>query len=592
MSSNNSIMLTNLDFDTLKNTFKMYLKAQTKFQDYDFEGSNINVLLDILSHNTFQNSFYLNMIGNEMFMDTAQLRDSVVSHAKDLNYVPRSFKSAQAVVNLTINSNDINKRSLVVPKGTTFTSKFGNKNFTFSTAENNVINDYVINSNKLTFTETGVNLFEGIYLADTYLYTSSSSQRFIISNKNVDTSSISVTVIEDNGATNLQYSRTTSLFDLDSSSKVFFVQGAENDSYEIIFGDGVSGRAPKNNSTIIIEYRISNGELPNGCSSFIPDSTIDGEADIVVTTVSPATSGAVSESIQSIKYNAPRHFTTQERAVTTEDYENLLKANFPEINLVTVFGGEDLDPPQYGKVFVAVDLNDLDKVPDNKKDEYYKFLKPRSPVSIDPVFVELEYTYLQIVSNVAYNINSTKLTSSDIKTIVMSAILDFAKANLNSFNKTFRYSKLLNSIDTSQSSIVSNETTVYVIKKLTPNTGVASTFDIDFKLPLNSYKTSTNLTSISSSDFIYRGQRAKLTDDNNGNIIIVSALSNLLIDTVGIVDYDNGLIQFSNFKVDSYFGDSIKIYGLPKNKDISTLNNVILNISEEDINLTITPVRD
>jgi hypothetical protein len=594
MSANSSIVLSSLDFDTIKNTFKSYLKTQDRFKDYDFDGSNMSVLLDILSYNTFHNAFYLNMVGSEMFLDSAQLRDSVVSHAKELNYTPRSFKSAQANVNVSIISNVLNKRSIVIPKGYTFTSRFGPRNFTFSTAENIIISDYTLsaNRNQLIFTGTNIPIYEGYYVADNYTYSTNNPQRFVISNKNVDVSSITVTVMEDVGATTLVYNRAQSLFDINSSSKVFFVQGAENDSYEIVFGDGVNGRMPKNNSVVTIEYRVSNGELPNGSNLFTPDVTIDEETDITVTTNQSATGGAISESLESIKYNAPRHFNTQERAITTEDYETLLKLNFPEVNAVTAYGGENLDPPQFGKVYVAVDLNELDSLPQVKIDQYYNFLKPRSPVSIDPVFVDPEYTYIQVKSTVNYNVNITRLSTEDIKTIAKSSIINYAQTNLNNFNRILRYSKLVQAIDNSQESIVSNETDIKVIKVLIPETGTLLNFDINFRIPLSIvYDTDGMGYSISSTEFNYKGNRVVLRDDGISAIEVLSASTGQLVEVVGRIDYDTGLLQFSNFKIDSYIGAGIKVYAAPKFKDLSTINNVILNIIEEDVEITAVAVR-
>ena len=593
MPANNSLVLSSLDFDTIKNTFKAYLQSQDRFNDYDFDGSNISVLLDVLAYNTFHNAFYLNMVGNEMFLDTAQLRDSVVSHAKELNYTPRSFKSAQANVDIIVTSTNPLKRSIMIPKGTTFTARFGARNFTFSTGENIVITNFVLNSNNtITFTERNVTLYEGYYVVDNYLYKETNPQRFLITNKNVDVSSIQVNVIEDGGANTVTYRRAQSLFDLDQTSSVFFIQGAENEQYEVIFGDGVTGRKPKNNSTISIEYRICNGELPNGSSAFTPDGTIDGETNIRISTNEAASSGSVSESLDSIKYNAPRHFTTQERAITTEDYENLLKLNFPEINTVTAFGGEDLDPPQFGRVFVAVDLKEVDGIPDIKKQEYYRFLKPRSPVSIEPVFVNPEYTYLNIRSRVRYNINITRLTVDDIKTIVSSAIVNYAQQNLNNFNRVFRYSNVVRAIDDSQISIISNETDVRVIKIFRPNTQTFQNADINFNIPLDTTNSvAAGGYTLTSTQFIYSGQRASFQDDGLGNVRIVSAINEQVITTIGVINYTTGLLQLSNLKIDSYDGNAIKIYAVPKSRDVSTINNVILNIIEEDVDLTIEPVR-
>lgn len=593
--ANSSIVLTNLDFDTIKSTFKSYLQSQDRFNDYDFDGSNINVLLDILAYNTYHNAFYLNMVGNEMFLDSAQLRDSVVSHAKELNYVPQSFRSALANVDISIVSSDTTKRSVVIPKGTTFTSRLLDKNYTFSVDENIIVSDYVLAGSSVTFTGKNITLYEGYYVNDTYTYTYGTPSKLIISNKNVDISSLSVTVVEDSGSSTLVYKRATSMFDLTKDSLVFFVQGAEADSYEIVFGDGVTGRRPKNNSIISIEYRISNGELPNGCNRFVPDTTIQGESNINVTTNSAAAGGNVYETTESIKYNAPRHFTSQERAITTEDYETLLKLNFPEINTVTAYGGEDLNPPQFGKVYVSVDLKEVDALPDIKKIEYYRFLKPRSPVSIDPVFIDPEYTYLGVTSKVNYNVNITSLTADDIKTITGSAILLYAENTLNNFNRTFRYSKLIQAIDNAQVSIISNETDITIIKIATPELNKFLTFDVFYNIPLTVEQQSTQRTnqfSVYSSFIQYKGIKAFIRDNGDGSLNVLSASTEAVIDTVGTIDYDTGLLQFSNFKIDSFFGAGIKFYAYPRNKDISTINNVILNIVEEDIAITAVAIRD
>jgi hypothetical protein len=591
MAANSSIILSNIDFDTHKNTLKQYLKSQARFQDYDFEGSNMSVLLDVLSYNTFHNMFYLNMVASEMFLDTAQIRDSVVSHAKELNYTPRSFKSAEANVNIIVTSSDTAKRSIPIPRGTTFTSRFSNRTYTFTVNESVVVSDYTVNSNNtITFLGSGISLYEGYFVNDTFTYTADATQRFIITNRNCDISSIAVTVIEDVGATIQTYTRATSLFNIDQNSKVFFVQPCENDSYEIVFGDGVTGRPPKDNSIVSIEYRISNGQLPNGCNVFKADTTIDGESNILVTVNTPAAMGSVSESIEEIKYNAPRHFTTQERAVTTEDYENLLKLNFTEVNAVSAYGGEDLNPPQYGKVFVAVDLKEVDGIPETKKDQYYRFLKPRSPVSIDPVFVNPEYTYIGLTSTVRYNVNVTKLSSEDIRTLVSAAITKYAAANLNNFNRVFRYSNVVEAIDNSQVAIVSNETNIKVIKIITPQLSVNNTLDINFQTALDTTQSlSKGGYSITSSRFTFNGERATLQDDGLGVINIVSTTGNI-ITNIGTVDYDSGLVQLANFNISAYEGIGIKVKAEPRNKDISVVNNVIINIVEDDIALTVLGV--
>jgi hypothetical protein len=265
---------------------------------------------------------------------------------------------------------------------------------------------------------------------------------------------------------------------------VFFLQPGVGDTYEVVFGDGVVGRKPKNNSIVIIEYRVSNGELPNGAFRFINSGRIDNEPNVVINTITAAADGTVAEDLNSIKFNAPRAFTTQERAITAEDYQNLLKANYPEINAVTAYGGEDAIPPQYGRIFVSIDLTDVDGLPKIKEDEYKRFLRSRSSVAMEPLFVTPDYTYLNIESIVRYNINLTGLNPEDIRTYVIDTILNYASTYLNSFTKTFRYSKLVQAIDGTDSSIVSNETDINLVKYLTPNLNTLLNLTIDFKNPL------------------------------------------------------------------------------------------------------------
>ena len=595
MAANTSIALTSLDFDSYKSSLKAFLQTQTQFKDYDFESSNLSVLLDLLSHNTFMNAFYMNMVASEMFLDSAQLRDSIISHAKELNYLPRSFKSAMATINIRITSSDEFKNSILIPKNTPFISRVGDVSYTFSTAEN-----VVTTSSNGVFIATGVNVYEGTYLSDTYAVNYNNKLIYKINSQTVDISSINVRVLEDNGATIQTYTRATSLFGYNETSKIFFVQPALNGNYEIVFGDGVIGRKPLNNSIVLIEYRSCNGELPNGAGVFFSASRINNESNVVVTTSIPAIGGAVAESLDSIKYNAPRAFTTQERAVTAEDYENILKINFPEINAVTAYGGEDASPPQYGRVFVSVDLRDVDGLPNSKVSEYTNFLRTRSVVSLDPIFISPEYTYLGITSNVKYNINTTGRNPEDIRTLATQSIMNYAFNNINSFTKSFYYSHLIQDIDKAEASIISNETEVLLIKYITPQVGVSQYLLIDFKTPLSVYTPQavhslSDAHSIKSTRFTYAGiLNCSLEDDGNGIVSIITYtgnnVHNKIID-VGTVEYNTGIIKLSSFNIDSFAGTSLKVYALARHKDIIASQNVILNVVEPDINLTITQIR-
>lgn len=598
MSSNSSIILTQLDFTEFKNSLKTYLQEQVEFQDYDFDGSNLSVLLDILAYNTYQNAFYLNMVSNEMFLDSAKLRDSVISHAKELNYLPRSFTSAKAEIQLTVTPTDPNKNSIVVPKGTPFISRVDDFSYTFNTTENLIITNKVNGS----FVSSNIIIYEGNYLSDTYVVNYNNPLVFKINNKNVDVSSVSVTVLEDNGSVSQDYARATSLFGHDETSKVFFLQASVGDTYEVVFGDGVVGRKPKNNSIAIIEYRTSNGELPNGAYRFINSGRIDNEANVAITTLKAAADGSVAEDLNSIKYNAPRAFTTQERAITAEDYENLLKANFPEINAVTAFGGENATPPQYGRIFVSVDLTDVDGLPQIKQNEYKRFLRSRASVAMEPIFISPDYTYIKVDTIVRYNINRTGLNPEDIRTYVIDSVLNYASTNLNNFTKTLRYSKLVQTIDATDSSIVSNETDINLIKYLTPELNVSRNLTIDFKCPLTQEipllgdeHPIIDVHGVTSSSFTYNGiQNCVLEDNGDGimRIVTPTGANHKKVIDIGTVNYDTGIVRLSNFKIQNYAGTSFKIYAEPRSRDITAIQNVILNIIESDVNVTIEQIRE
>lgn len=596
MASNTSINLVNLDFSTLKENFKAYLKGQGVFKDYDFEGSNMSVLLDLLSYNTYLNAFYLNMVGNEMFLDSAQLRESVISRAKELNYTPRSFKSARATVRVSVET-DGSKPLITMPKGTTFTTKIGANTFTFSTNEN-----IIFSGAGNTFTTDTITIYEGQYINDTFTMDySEARQRFILTNPTIDTDSLSVTVIEDNGAQVLSYLRATSLFDKQSNSQIFFVQGAENEKYEILFGDGVIGRKPKDNSIIVCEYRICKGELPNGAFKFKADDAIGGFSKVNVRTITAASQGLISESIDSIKFNAPRYFTSQERAVTAEDYENLLKINFPEINAVSVYGGEEVDPPQYGKVFVAVDLKNIDGLPDIRKQQYYNFIKPRASLAIDPVFIDPDYMYLAVDSVVRYNINLTSLNIESIKDTVVTAIRQYNQDYIDDFNATFRYSNFTSAIDNSNRSIISNDTTVRALRLVVPAIGQFNDYTINFQQRLQnnlgglsqSHRAEV-LSTISSSVFNVDGKNVILEDDGTGTVKLkaVEAGNHIDVADIGTVDYSTGKIVLSRLKINSINGNFIRVFARTRSKDITSRLNTILGIRSQDINVNVIAERE
>jgi len=587
--------LTTLDFASIKENLKLYLKSQDLFRDYDFEASNINVLLDVLAYNTSLNGFYLNMVANEMFLDSALLRDSIVSHAKELNYIPRSFRSAQARVNITLRDNSENA-TVLIPRGTSFTGTAGSRNFTFTTNQN--IQAFSTDTQNV-FLATDVVLYEGDYVQDSYVADTQNPVRYLITNKTIDTTSLRVTVIEDNGATVLNYDIRDSLFGLGATSQVFFLQAAENDSYEILFGDGVIGRPPKNNSIVLIEYRACNGELPNGIRTFAADDDITTATVTDIRVLSRASGGSIPESVESIKFNAPRAFTTQERVVTAQDYATLLKANFSEINDIAAYGGEEFDPPQFGKVIIAVDLKNTDSLPDTYRAKYRDFIKPRSPLSIDPVFIVPNYMYLTVSSNVKYDITQTALGVDDMKSLVVSAIQSFNFNNLNGFNKTLRYSKFIAAIDGAQDAIISNDTTVEATQFISLNVAERTNYTIDFGMPLvndigqKQGDHSSNQRAVVRTDtFLYQGEQCSIEDNGLGDLIIIKSTTSThtQLTSIGSVNYETGVLRINNFLPQDQ-KPQIKVTVTPREKDITAKNRSILRVLDADINVRIEQVR-
>lgn len=593
--ANTSIELVGLDFQNIKTNLKTYLKNNTSLKDADFEGSNLNVLIDLLSYNTYLNSFYTNMVASEMFIDTAQLRDSIISHAKSLNYTPRSFVSSVAEVNISITPSS-EATSVVIPKGTTFTSRMGSNSYTFSTAENIILTS----ASNGVFSST-ISLYEGVYVADSFVMNrSNTSQRFVLSNPTVDTKSLFVTVVEDNGLTSEAFTQSETLIGIGSSSNVYFVEAAENQQFEIKFGDDVFGRKPKDGAVLVAEYRVSSGELPNGASSFINDGNIDGHSNISITTVSSAAGGSVAETIESIRYNAPRNFQSQGRAVTATDYEILLKSNFSDIENISAYGGEELTPAEFGKVFISVDVQNADGVPQNRVTAYKDFLKDKTPVSIQTVFINPEFMYVDVETTVKYNVNKTSKLSNDIKSSVLSAISNFNNTSLNGFKKTLYYSQFLRAIDAADPSIVSNETSIKAIKMFVPTINAPTSYQLDFGFEIES-ETGVVLASseyhyghgITSSPFTSGGKRCIMFDDSRGKLYLGTLTGSVvdLVKTIGTVDYTTGVIVITDLEVTDYDGSGIKVYARSVTKDFSGFKNVILTIQDEDVNVTIIPVK-
>lgn len=603
MPANSSISLVNLDFDTLKASLKTYLTNQSLFQDYDFDGSNMSVLLDILSYNTYLNTFYLNMIASEMFIDSAQLRNSVISIAKALNYTPRSAKSSKALLNLTFAQSNLT--SFEIPEFTKFTAKNSNGSFTFIT--NETLTLYPSNN---TFTVANLEVYEGFSAQDTFIYNSSTeAQRFILSNENIDTDSL-ITYITENNGENLLYLKASNLFGLNTNSQVYFVQATEDTKYEIVFGDGTFGRKPKNGAIITASYRVTSGNAANKCTSFILDDNLGsyngyGSAIIpTITVTSTSFGGAEAESIEEIRYRAPRNFQTQERAITTEDFRNLVLQNYQYIKTVHVYGGETTTgAPQFGKVFVAPATFTGEFLSDVEKEEIESYLSDKCTLGITPVVVNPDYLYLLVDVTCKYNANETTLSPSDISTIVKNAITTFNQNELNDFNSEFRFSRFETAINEANESISSNETKVTLKKIVNVVENTPVTIAVQFRNAITP-------GSFSSSEFISNGRRYSYTDYNpnantfqvtqsSGNIVVTNTSRIVYLKDVtvpgiqtyqnaGLIDYTTGTVSLNQINIFDTINDvGVIFYSKSVSPDISSSKNDVIAIDLSNINVTV-----
>ena len=589
--------IAQLDFSTVKENLKTYLQGQTQFKDYDFDGSNMNVLLDVLAYNTYYNNFYTNMTYSEMFLDSAQLRESVVSHAKELNYLPASCRSAQAIAQVDLRDVTGSPSFVTIPKHMKFTGKAGNKTYTFTTNQS-----YTITPVDGVYCAPAVQLFEGKVVTEAFKVTGRTKQKFEILNKTLDTSSISVSVRESSevGAATKEYTLRTSILGVNSTDAVFYIQPSTEDTYEITFGQNSFGKTPETNSIIDVTYRVGSKDAANGIDKFT-SGRISG-FKTRITTTSAAEGGADKEGVESIRFFAPKSIQIQDRAVTENDYEIILKNRFPEIQAVSVYGGEETTPPQYGRVIVSVDVKNAEGVSENTKERFRSFLAERCPISIQPVVVSPEFLFVDVTTNVFYNTKKTDMSNADVKSLVETAILKYSEDNLSDFKKTFRFSKLLSSIDGSDVNILSNETDTRAVIELNPELGASISYDLKFKNalikdhPLSlGESVLTHVPAIKSSTFTFNGSRGYIQDDGDGVLNIIRTKGDSFVflkRNIGTVDYSSGRVIIRNLVVDAFSGSGVRILAKPNGDDIESPKDRIISIRKSDINITVTGVRE
>jgi len=614
--ANSSLTLSSIDFDTLKTNFKEFLKTQSVFKDFDYEGSNINTLLDVMSYNSYLNSFYLNMAASEMFLDSAQQYDSIVSHAKELNYIPRSATSSSANVTLTMETSGITG-AMSVPKGTRFSGTNSNGVFVYTTNE-----AQSITSGNTTYALSDLTIKEGDYLSDTYVVDGDiERQQFLINTVDVDTSSITVHLIENNGASNTEYTKKETLFGLGSDSEVFFVQASQNNLYEIVFGDGTFGKKPTNGSTVLINYRVSTGADADGINNFtLLDDLGPTNSGVVssyqLTVNQNSGGGSAQEDAESIRFAAPRYFATQQRAVTNDDYSSLVLAEFSDtIDDVNVYGGQELETKLYGRVAIALNPIYGEIVPDYIKTDVKKYLEDYIALPNRVVLTDPEYIYCSLKVAAEYDTKVTDKSHADIASLISSKISAFTNSNLEKFGKDLRMSKLVSDIDAADSSVTSNFTINRAIKRIAPPLNVNTTFDIQIgnafdydqtrfitsEIHSSSHSSDFDLISshatVLSSFFTYTSkaggsyQLAFIEDDDGVLGVYYNSGSDVIkIDDIGTVDYTTGRITINDLNVSSYT-DYISLYCRILGGDIRASQNKILVIDPADVSITVTETR-
>ena len=486
--SNTALRITELDFDSIKTNLKNYLRSQSEFQDYDFEGSGMSVLLDILAYNTHYMGYYLNMTGNEMFMDTAQLRSSVLSHAKNINYVPTSAKGAQALINLKVtpsNTEDNVTTQITLSRYSKFLgASLDGVNYNFVSTEPRT-------STKASgqFNFANVSIKQGDVFTLQYAMTpDNTKRRFKIPSANVDTETLEVKVVESSTNTDsMIYTLNTDITDLRSNSTVYFIEENEDRTYTLYFGDDVIGKKPKNGNIIQLTYIDTTGSIANGISKFIAIDPIGGlyRDNVAVTTVQSSYGGSEKETIEQIRFRAPYAYTSQNRAVTKSDYETILTKDFPYIDYVTVWGGEENDPVVYGKVFVSIKTRDNFALTNVEKEAIKKHLTTnRNVVTVTPEIIDPDYAYIRVLARVTYNPDLTTRTEGEISELVRAAIFDYNDAELNQFGAVFRKSKLQAYIEAADKSITGSEVTVYIQKRVILDLNTARKYDINYNMPI------------------------------------------------------------------------------------------------------------
>ena len=583
--------LNNLDFIDIKSTLKEYMRAQTDFTDYDFDGSAISQILDVLAYNTYYTAFNTNMVVNELFLDSATLRDNVVSLAKQLGYTPKSITAPKASVSMALTFSGTAPAEVSLKAGSGFVTNYDGSLYRYVLLDNKKVS--VVN-NVATFTD--IPIYEGsLVVTNVAVNTNLKSQRFIIDNSGVDINTLQIRVLQSaNSSIFSDYTQANNILDIGATDEVYFVNEIEDEKYEVFFGDGVLGKKLENNNVVSMSYIVTNGTATNGAKTFTFNGLMEDENGTTITlpfsissisTTSIASGGADIETIDKIKYNAPKFYNSQNRAVTGNDYKAIVRNLYPAISDVIVFGGEEQVPPAYGKVFLSIKPTEATTLSSFTKNELTTELKKYTVASIRPEFVDPSILYLELTSNIYYTGTKTQLLPTEIATKASTAIVEYLKTSqTEKFNGKFRYSKFIGVIDNSDISINSNDTTVMMRKDFIAQINQSSYYEICYQNPFLKDCDNPVVSSTGFTVFEFPTITSYL-EDRNGKIVLyrldpVSGDKILLDDSVGTINYEKGEIEMTNFTIlkGTFSDNRIELRVKPANKDIEVKREMYLDV--------------
>ena len=583
--------LNNLDFADIKTALKDYMRAQSDFTDYDFEGSAISQILDVMAYNTYYTAFNTNMVVNELFLDSATLRDNVVSLAKQLGYAPKSITAPTAAVDLILNFNGTAPASCTLKSGSGFITNYDGSLYRYVLKEDYKV---TVSNNSASFVDLPI--YEGSYInASTEVDTSVKNQRFIIKNAGVDTNTLKVRVFESlNSSIFTDYSLANNILDIGANDKIYFLNEIEDEKYEIFFGDGVLGKKLEDGNIVQIGYIVTNGPITNGAKTFTFNGLMEDENGTAITlpfsidslsTKSIASGGADIENITKIKYNAPKYYGSQNRAVTTNDYKAIVRNIYPAISDVIVFGGEEQVPPAYGKVFLSIKPTEASSLSSFTKSQLKEELKKYTVASIRPEFVDPSILFVELDSKIYYTGTKTKLLPTEIATKVSNSIVSYLNTSqTEKFNGKFRYSKFIGVIDKADRSINSNDTEVTLRKDFIAQINSSTYYEVCYQ---NAFKKDCDNPVVSSTGmktFEFPNYTSYL-EDRDGKLVLytLDSITNekiLLDDSVGTVNYDKGEIEIFDFTIlkGSFSDNRIELRVKPANKDIEVKREAYLDV--------------